>query len=138
MSSADMCAFCHLQGEVYFENDLAKAFLSDPRKVKGHFLVTPKRHVEKPWEVTDEELRAVFKLIYKVEQKLIPTLGTGVDIRQNYRPFLEESRLKIDHIHFHVIPRQKLDHIHEVAERYETVLFEKLTDQEREEIEKLL
>lgn len=101
-------------------------------------LVTPRRHVEKPWELTPEELQAVFELINTIEQKLASKTGEGADIRQNYRPFLEESRLKVDHIHFHVIPRKKFDHIYEVAERFDTVLFEKLTDQEREEIEKQL
>ena len=138
MSEVNDSPFCHLTRRVLLENELAYAFLSDPRKVKGHFLVTPRRHVEKTWEVTPEELQAVYGLIYKIEQKIIPALGEGADIRQNYRPFLDESRLKVDHIHYHVIPRSKFDHIYEVAEHFDTVLFGKLTDQEQEEVESIL
>jgi len=138
MSDIKDCPFCHLKERVLIENDMATAFLSDPRKVKGHTLVTPKRHVEKPWEVTPEELQAVYELIFKLEQKLASGHGEGADIRQNYRPFLEQSRLKVDHVHFHVIPRKKFDRIYEVAEHFDTVLFEKLTDDEQNEVRKLI
>lgn len=137
MSSEAECPFCHLNERMLLENELAYAFLSDPRKVKGHMLVTPKRHIEKPWELTPEELQAVFSLIFEIEQKAEGVLGTGFDIRQNYRPFLDESRLKVDHVHFHVIPRKKFDHIYEVAERFDTTLFTKLTEQESEEVTQL-
>ncbi len=137
MSDVADCPFCNLKERVLLQNDLAVAFLSDPRKVKGHMLVTSKRHIEKPWEVTSEELQAVYGLINDIEQRLEGKLGVGFDIRQNYRPFLEETRLTVRHIHFHVIPRSKYDHIYEVAEHFDTVLFEKLTDQEREEVTKL-
>jgi diadenosine tetraphosphate (Ap4A) HIT family hydrolase len=137
MSSKETCPFCNLDEHILLENTLAAAFLSDPRKVKGHMLVIPKRHVEKPWELTPEEVQAVFDLIFQIEKKGEGKLGTGFDIRQNYRPFLEETRLKVDHALFHVIPRRKLDHIYEVAERFDTVLFEKLTDQERADVEGL-
>lgn len=136
MSEVKVCPFCNLKDVILLENDLARAFLSNPRKVKGHMLVTPKRHIEQPYDMTPDELLAVFDLIFRVE-KHGKSLGDGFDIRQNFRPFLEESRLKVDHVHFHVIPRRKFDHIYEVAERFDTVLFEKLTDQEREEVSKL-
>ena len=101
-------------------------------------MVTPRRHVEKPWELTKDELLAVFDLLNQLEQKLEGKLGDGFDVRQNYRPFLEQSRLKVDHVHYHLIPRRKFDKIHDVAERFETVLFEKLTDQEADQIRPLL
>ncbi len=138
MSTTKDCPFCHIQDRVLLQNDLAQAFLSDPRKVAGHFLVTPRRHVEKPWELTKDELLAVFDLLNQLEQKLEGKLGDGFDVRQNYRPFLEQSRLKVDHVHYHLIPRRKFDKIHDVAERFETVLFEKLTDQEADQIRPLL
>jgi diadenosine tetraphosphate (Ap4A) HIT family hydrolase len=132
------CPFCHPQERVLLENGHAQALLSDPRKVPGHFLVTPKRHVEKPWDLTGQELGDVFALIFKIEQKLIGKLGDGSDIRQNYRPFLSQSALKLDHIHFHVIPRSLHDYIYRVAEKYETDLFAELDDLERDAVAKLL
>lgn len=119
-------------------NQYANVLLSDPRKVPGHFLVTPKRHVEKPWDLTHEELTDIFDLIFFIEQKILGKLGDGVDIRQNYRPFLEQSTLKVDHIHFHVIPRALQDYIYKVSEQYETELFAELDSAEEKAVADLL
>ena len=132
------CPFCNPLERILKENETAHVLLSDPRKVPGHFLVTPKRHVEKPWDLTSQELSDVFELIFLVEQKIIGKLGDGADIRQNYRPFIKQNKLKIDHVHFHVIPRSMEDYIYSVVEKYETDLFAELDDAEREEVTKLL
>jgi diadenosine tetraphosphate (Ap4A) HIT family hydrolase len=110
------CPFCHLDDRVLKENKRANAFLSNPRKVPGHFLVAPKRHLEKPWELTGEELADVFELLFFIERKLVSKLGEGADIRQNYRPFLKQGRLKVDHVHFHVYPRYNEDYLYQTAE----------------------
>ncbi len=120
------CPFCNGKERIVKENEHAYALLSNPRKVPGHTLVVPKRHVEKPWELTEMELRDVFDLISYVEQKLIGQFGDGCDIRQNYRPFMQQSKLKVDHIHFHVIPRTLEDYIYQVSEKYDTELFAEL------------
>ncbi len=138
MADTDTCPFCDPDERVLKQNELAQVILSDPHKVPGHMLVIPKRHVEKPWELTPEELTAVFELIFFIEQRLIGKLGDGCDIRQNYRPFLKQSRLKVDHVHFHVIPRSLDDFIHKVAEKYESDLFADLDDMERDAVADLL
>jgi diadenosine tetraphosphate (Ap4A) HIT family hydrolase len=84
------CPFCHPLERVVKENDLAQVLLSDPRKIPGHILVMPKRHVEEPWELTASELQAIFELIFFIEKKIIGKLGDGCDIRQNYRPFMKQ------------------------------------------------
>ena len=132
------CPFCNPNERVLKENKLALTTLSNPRKVPGHFLVMPKRHIEKPWEMTNDELVAVFELIFFVEQRIIGKLGEGADIKQNYRPFLPQSRLKADHVVFHVYPRSLQDYLYKVAEIYETDLFADLDDVERNEVAKLL
>jgi diadenosine tetraphosphate (Ap4A) HIT family hydrolase len=134
----DNCPFCNAGDRVLKENEYAKAFLSNPRKVPGHFLVTPKRHVEKPWKLTPEELQAVFELIFFIEQRMLGKLGEGVDIKQNYRPFLNQGRLKVDHVHFHVYPRSLEDYLYQVSEKYETDLFADLDSLERDEVAKIL
>lgn len=138
MATVEDCVFCNPKERVLKENELALAVLSNPRKVPGHFLVMPKRHVEKPWELTSEELTSVFELIFFIEQRIIGKLGDGADIKQNYRPFLPQSRLKSDHIVFHVYPRSLQDYLYKVAEIYETDLFTDLDDLERNEVAKLL
>lgn len=138
MAEHSDCPFCNAEERVLRQNDHAFAVLSNPHKVPGHILVIPKRHVEKPWELTNLELTAIFDLIFGIEQKLIGKLGDGFDIRQNYRPFLSQSRLKVDHVHFHVIPRSSEDYIYTVSEQYETDLFVDLDDMERDAVIDLL
>ena len=132
------CPFCNIGERVLKSNRYAQAFLSNPRKVPGHFLVTPKRHIEKPWELTDGELKDIFELIFFIEQRLVSKLGEGADIRQNYRPFLKSSRLKQNHVHFHVYPRYNQDFLYQVSEKFETDLFTDLDPGEQAEFAKLL
>jgi diadenosine tetraphosphate (Ap4A) HIT family hydrolase len=132
------CPFCEPQERVLKDNASAQVMLSDPRKVPGHLLVMPKRHVEKPWDMTEQEVQDVFELIFFVERRLIGQLGDGCDIRQAYRPFLHQDALKVNHLTFHVIPRTKDDYLYSVAERYEQDLFAELDDLEREAVIKLL
>jgi diadenosine tetraphosphate (Ap4A) HIT family hydrolase len=94
----------------------------------------PKRHIEKPWELTNRELTDIFDLIFFLEQKLLGKLGDGFDIRQNFRPFRPENNLKVNHVHFHVLPRFEGDYIYNVAEQYETDLFAELDDMERDAV----
>ncbi len=135
--SKDGCPFCNPLESIVRSNDTALLFFSDPRKVPGHMLVVPKRHIEKPWEVTGQELKDIFELIYFVEKRVVGKLGEGVDIRQNYRPFITQNRLKLDHIHFQVIPRSNNDYLYEKVENHEADIFVELDDLEKESISKL-
>lgn len=137
MPEAD-CPFCNPKDRVLKSNEHAIVLLSNPRKVPGHFLVVPKRHAEKPWELTAEELQDIFELIFFVEQRIVGKLGDGVDIRQNYRPFKEQNSLKKNHVLFHVIPRADNDYLYQVSEQFERDLFAELDDLERKEVERLL
>jgi ATP adenylyltransferase len=132
------CPFCNPADRVLRANGNAQVILSNPRKLPGHVLVIPKRHVEKPWELTPGELQDIFELIFFVEQRLLGKLGEGVDIRQNYRPFLRQNRLKVDHVQFHIMPRSADDYLYTVSEKFEADLFADLDDLERKEVEKLL
>ena len=133
------CPFCRSENHVLKENEHAIVILSNPRKVPGHFLVLPKRHIEEPWQITVDELTDIFKLIFLVEERLLlGGLGTGVDIRQNYRPFQKQAGLAASHVLFHVIPRAQDDYIYAVSEKFEKDLFADLDDLERKEVAKLL
>lgn len=138
MSSEVDCPFCNAGDQVLKSNEFAELVLSNPRKVPGHFLVNPKRHVEQPWELSSEELRDIFELIFFVEQKILGKLGEGCDIRQNYRPFLLQNKLKVNHVHFHVIPRAHDDYIYQISEQYDKELFADLDQAEADEVAKLL
>ncbi len=125
------CPFCEIGDRIIKQNDLAILFLSNPRKVPGHYLVSPKRHIEKLHDLTSEELNQIFDLIQFAETKLLANGYAGCDIRQNYRPFLPQGRVKVDHMHFHIIPRNFEDDIYQRAEKYETDMFVDLTEEER-------
>ncbi len=56
------CPFCYPQERVLQQNDLAQVILSDPHKVPGHLLIMPKRHVERPWDLTHDEFTNKFFL----------------------------------------------------------------------------
>lgn len=132
------CPFCQIDTQktrIVRESGKAVVFLSNPRLVLGHTLVIPKRHVEKPWELTSDELHDIFENIWWAESKLLASgLATGCDIRQNYRPFLPQSREKKDHIHFHVLPRTLNDNLYQASMRFEHDIFTDLPDNERQEI----
>jgi diadenosine tetraphosphate (Ap4A) HIT family hydrolase len=94
-------------------------------------VVTPKRHIEKPWLLDGQELADIFSLIFRIEQKLIPALGTGCDIRQAYRPFTKQDKLKVNHLTFHIIPRYRDDYLYSVSEKFEEDVYAELDDDER-------
>ncbi len=133
------CPFCNLKDRVIRENEHVFVLLSNPRKVPGHVLVIPKRHVEEPWELTAEERRDIFALTDDVTKRLVAAkLGDGVDMRQNYRPFMQQGKLSVRHIHFHLIPRMQDDYIYQISEKYDTELFANIDVSEAKEVTKLL
>ncbi|HSW79412.1 MAG TPA: HIT domain-containing protein [Candidatus Saccharimonadales bacterium] len=133
------CQFCSRDEKPVRENDLAKVYISDPHKVPGHVLVMPKRHIEKPWELTAEELQACFDLIFLIEKRFLGKLGDGFDIRQSYWPFREPNSLKAKHILFHVIPRSEGDYLFKIAEGQNPEdLYADLDDVEGDAVARLL
>jgi diadenosine tetraphosphate (Ap4A) HIT family hydrolase len=138
MSDPSTCPFCSPAERVLKHNEQANVILSNPHKVPGHILVIPKRHVEKPWELTHEELTDIFDLIFFVEQKMIGNLGEGADIRQHYRPYLDEDGLRVNHVAFHVVPRSPNDYIYTVAEQFEDNIYADLDAAEAKAVADLL
>jgi diadenosine tetraphosphate (Ap4A) HIT family hydrolase len=133
------CPFCDAKDRVLQENEHAFVLLSNPRKVPGHLLVIPKRHVEEPWELTEAERHDVFALTDEYTQKLLAAkLGNGVDLRQNFRPFMQKGKLSVRHIHYHLVPRTQDDYIYQVSEKYDTELFADLDSSEAKEVTRLL
>lgn len=130
------CPFCEIETQktrILWEDELTVTFLSSPRLMPGHTLVVPRRHIEKPWELTAKELQHIFASLWKVEQKIIEAgYGAGCDIRQNYRPFMPQSPIKVDHVHFHAMPRTFQDELYQSSMRFEE--FEELVSPEREEV----
>lgn len=135
------CPFCNLDSEknrTIRKGKLSTIILSNPRLMPGHTLVIPNRHIEQPWGLTKDELLAMFKDITYVSKKLLSTIATGIDVRQNYRPFLAQGRVKVNHVHFHVLPRTNEDKLFRVSMKFEAELFKDLNQREISKIQKIL
>ena len=130
------CPFCevnHKRNKVIFDGQTVYVTLSNPRLTEGHLLIIPKRHIEKPSDMNAEERKELFDTLLQFQNKIINSLAQGCDIRENYRPFAKQDDLKVDHIHFHLIPRNPDDEIYQVYEKLQKDVFKFMTDQEIEE-----
>lgn len=130
MQTCPFCTIDNIKTRIIDESKQTRVILSNPRLTKGHLLVIPKRHIEQPWDITSSELKELFSHIHHFQKKLSITFGTGCDIRQHFRPFMQQGRLKVDHLHFHLLPRTYKDELYEESMKFETDLFKNLTEQE--------
>lgn len=130
------CPFCN-PDRIIEDGDEALVVASNPRLTFGHLLVIPRRHVEKPWELTDDEAQSVWRLIKKYQKLLSESIGQGCDARENYRPFLPQNQLKIDHIHWHLIPRTDQDEIYLKTQIGEKDLFQNLDEDELDRLRQI-
>ncbi len=135
------CPFCEINDhrtKIIQTNERTYVAFSNPRLTPGHLLVIPKRHVEKLLELTREELLELWTTVIDFQERIVARLTPGCDIRQNYRPFQKQSRLKVNHLHIHLIPRGYKDEIYKTTQFKETTLFNNLTEHEAEKILPLL
>lgn len=102
------CVFCTLDKEkILFENDLAVAFFDNFPVSLGHTLIIPKRHSETYFDLTKEEITAIFELSKKVKELLCNKYHPdGYNIGFNVQ---EAGGQSVMHAHMHVIPRYKGD-----------------------------
>jgi histidine triad (HIT) family protein len=135
------CPFCciaHEKERVILETPHTIVILSNPYLVEGHLLVIPKRHIEKPWEMTTEERRELFDTVLLMQKRIIEKFSTGCDIREHYRPFLPQSRVKVNHIHSHLHPRELEDPLYTKSQIGERELWKDLSEGTTEKIKKIL
>ena len=129
------CPFCEIdktRTRVIQETLHARVILSNPRLMPGHTLVIPKRHIEKPSEFTAEERQEIFNTVLAMQEKIMAVFSSGCDIRQNCRPFMPQSRVKVDHVHFHLQPREMEDELYQVSQIHEKQLWQDLAQEEME------
>jgi histidine triad (HIT) family protein len=104
------CVFCRIaRGEGrasrIYEDEHAIAFL-DARPVnEGHTLVISRRHYENIFEIPDEELANVFRIVKKVATAIMRSKkAEGIRIVQNNGSAAHQL---IFHLHVHIIPEYK-------------------------------
>ncbi len=132
------CPFCNINSEktrILKDGELVRVIFSNPRLMPGHLLVVPKRHVEKISDLNENEKQELFKTIIEFQEKILSKIASGCDIRQHYRPFQKQDRLKVNHLHFHLCPRELFDELYEKCQIFEKDVFKDLSP---EELDKML
>ena len=131
------CPFCDILTKnterIIRESKHAFVVLSNPRLVPGHLLVIPKRHVEKFSELAENERGELFDEAIKLEEIILEKFASGCDMSQHFRPFIKQNRLKINHLHIHLRPREFEDNLYQKVMKYEADVF---TDLMQDEFEK--
>lgn len=136
-----ICPFCNINSEktrILEEGKFIRVIFSNPRLMPGHLLITPKRHVYKLSELNQEEQKELFTTIIKFQEKIISKISGGCDIRQNYRPFQKQNKLKVDHLHIHLQPRELFDDLYKKCQVFEKNIFKDINQEEIEKIKFLL
>ncbi|MBI2121009.1 MAG: HIT family protein [Parcubacteria group bacterium] len=135
------CPFCDILAKnterIIRESKNTFTVLSNPRLVSGHLLVIPKRHVEKFSELSAEERSELFNETIKLEEIILEKFASGCDMSQHYRPFIQQNRLKINHLHIHLRPREFEDELYQKVMKYERDVFIDLSQEEFEKCKKV-
>lgn len=135
------CPFCNITEKeperVLAEKDEMVVVLSNPRLMKGHTLIIPKRHVEQLSELKEEEKNELVETVIEFQRRILNDVAPGCDVRRHYRPFLDDA-ITVSHLHVHLQPRHFADELWEESQQYHRNLFEDLSDQERREMKEKL
>lgn len=128
------CPFCNIAKKERILRDGKSVYviLSNPRLMPGHLLVISKRHVQKLGDLSAKERKELMDMVIEFEEKILSAYALGCDIRQNYRPFLENDGIVVKHLHIHLQPREFHDELWQKSQQSERPLFEKLSVKERD------
>jgi histidine triad (HIT) family protein len=104
------CVFCEIANEdsqvsSVYEDDCVMAFLDNRPASDGHTLVIPKKHFETIYDIPDEEIAHLFKIVKKVAVAVKETVNPeGLTVIQRNGKAAGQHMV---HLHVHVIPRHK-------------------------------
>ena len=134
------CPFCNESKEnrILKERKFTYVIFSNPRLMPCHLLVIPKRHVIKISQLTREEQYEIFDLLIEFQEKILQKVSSGCDIRQNFKPYVKNSRTHVDHVHFHLLPRKLEDELQQQSEQHKNPLYKNLSVEETEKFTSLL
>lgn len=103
-----MCIFCNFDTEQYIiHNNLSFAIFDKYPVNQGHVLIIPFRHAETYFDLTEQELCAMWNLSLTIKLILDKQYQpNGYNIGFNVKPAGGQT---INHVHMHVIPRYRGD-----------------------------
>ncbi|MGQ4873792.1 MAG: HIT family protein [Promethearchaeia archaeon] len=106
------CIFCkiidkEIPAKIIFENDKIVAFLDIFPISKGHTIVVTKKHFQNLEDIPENDLCELIKIVKRLAIEIRRKLNIeGYNLLQNN---FEAAGQVINHIHFHIIPRNKND-----------------------------
>ncbi len=114
MKECKFCKFVRKEVKIYeiYEDDKVLAFLDRFNILNhGHTIIIPKKHYETIFDVDEETLDNIVRVIKKISLKMRESLGAeGVNILNASGKAAEQS---IPHLHFHIVPRWKNDDLNQ-------------------------
>jgi diadenosine tetraphosphate (Ap4A) HIT family hydrolase len=135
------CPFCKSareEGRMLKEGKYAYVIFSNPRLMPGHLLVIPKRHIEgRIGELSSEEREEIMDFLAEFQSKILKKLASGCDIRQNYKPYVENNSTHVNHMHFHLHPREYEDELYKKVDVYRKPFYAILSEEEKERLFRL-
>jgi histidine triad (HIT) family protein len=103
----ESCTFCKIArreapASYVYEDEKVTAFLSTRPVSVGHTLVVPRKHYENIFEMPEEEVAHLFKIVKKMAYAVKKAVSAeGIRIVQNNG---EAAGQVIFHLHVHIIP----------------------------------
>jgi len=104
---SDDCIFCLIihkksPASLVYEDDHVVAFMSNRPVNEGHTLVVPKKHYENIYDIPDDEIAYLAKIVKRVAHAVRDAMSAeGIRIVQNNGSAAGQV---IFHFHMHVIP----------------------------------
>jgi len=102
------CPFCSpVASEIVLQNPLCYSRYDRYPVGKGHLLIVPFRHVANFFELTQDERKAAFELVWQANAKLDGDLHPdGYNVGVNVGASAGQT---VMHVHIHLIPRYQGD-----------------------------
>ncbi len=107
---SESCVFCKIMrkeapASVAYEDDKVLAFMSIQPINVGHTLVVPKKHYENIYEIPEDEIAHLYKIVKKLSHAVQKAVNAdGIRIIQNNG---KTAGQVIFHMHVHIIPMTK-------------------------------
>jgi len=108
------CIFCqiirgHAPASLVYDDDKVIAFMSNRPVNVGHTLVVPKEHYVNIYEVPEDEVADLFRVVKRVAQAVRSITGNDhIRIVQNNGV---DAGQVIFHVHVHIIPMKPHNHL---------------------------
>ena len=106
------CVFCkiiagEIPAKVIMQNEKAMALLDAFPLAAGHSLVIPKSHYAKVQQMSEQDAKAVFEIVWK----LVGAVETGSEVNASTIAIHNgsEAGQEVPHVHAHIVPRKRGD-----------------------------